>query len=259
MKVCCIISGFIHAAAIFGFMITSVLGLGLLIQILLIPVCKALAVRGYLYFQQNTWVFEERFEVPWLWFNMIKYLLNLHVDEKLKIHFQKELTVWYAVLYFTFGALWLAGMFCYIIGSVAIFMKLCKSMVYMEGYIGRLYKTWQPGELCIICYTGKRTQYFQPCGHLACCTECAGQMLECPICKRFIQEEHTTPVIPKTPDSPPVFVPCKACGAENRAQSQRILVPCGHVVSCEDGCARYLEDCPQCREVVTDDKTVFLP
>ena len=198
--------------------------------------------------------------------SMAKYVLCLEDNEELRSKFTDPNIVSSVVANSVYQSIVLGGTFtlAYIVLFFIILILIILVDVIKTKFnkLCKTYNARQSGEVCAICYYGKGTQYFQPCGHLVCCAACSNQMLECPMCKEFIKEELTTPVISRTPNNTPAapaVVPCKACGAENRAQSQRILVPCGHVVSCEDGCARYLEDCPQCWEVVTDDKKVFLP
>jgi hypothetical protein len=43
-------------------------------------------------------------------------------------------------------------------------------------------------EECLVCFNKGRECAFVPCGHLACCTECAAQLERCVICNALIVE-----------------------------------------------------------------------
>lgn len=41
---------------------------------------------------------------------------------------------------------------------------------------------------CAVCLVAPRTVAYVPCGHVACCSECAPRMAQCPLCKEQIQK-----------------------------------------------------------------------
>ncbi len=41
---------------------------------------------------------------------------------------------------------------------------------------------------CAICMAGTRAVAFAPCGHIACCGECAAKVGACPLCKMGIMQ-----------------------------------------------------------------------
>lgn len=41
--------------------------------------------------------------------------------------------------------------------------------------------------LCKICMEEKVSIAFLPCGHLACCEDCAPAMRKCPVCREFVR------------------------------------------------------------------------
>lgn len=41
--------------------------------------------------------------------------------------------------------------------------------------------------LCVICMEETVSIVFLPCGHLACCEECAPAIKKCPICRKFVR------------------------------------------------------------------------
>ena len=49
-------------------------------------------------------------------------------------------------------------------------------------------------------------------------------------------------------------VACTVCLAEKRSV---LFLPCGHLVCCE-GCSERVDDCPMCRKVIRERKTVFM-
>ncbi|GHV49529.1 hypothetical protein AGMMS49579_01500 [Spirochaetia bacterium] len=42
---------------------------------------------------------------------------------------------------------------------------------------------------CAVCLKNKTNMLFLPCKHAVCCKECSDQLLNCPICKAFIQSK----------------------------------------------------------------------
>jgi len=40
---------------------------------------------------------------------------------------------------------------------------------------------------CVICMSEKRECVFVPCGHVACCEQCAGSLVTCPICRVAVE------------------------------------------------------------------------
>eukprot|EP00271_Cylindrocystis_brebissonii_P000759 TRINITY_DN10977_c0_g1_i1.p2 TRINITY_DN10977_c0_g1~~TRINITY_DN10977_c0_g1_i1.p2 ORF type:complete len:131 (-),score=23.13 TRINITY_DN10977_c0_g1_i1:884-1276(-) len=41
-------------------------------------------------------------------------------------------------------------------------------------------------DLCVICLEAKYSCAFSPCGHMCCCSSCASQLSDCPLCRRRI-------------------------------------------------------------------------
>lgn len=37
---------------------------------------------------------------------------------------------------------------------------------------------------CVVCMDGERDVVFTGCGHLVCCSSCAGRLVKCPICRK---------------------------------------------------------------------------
>lgn len=40
---------------------------------------------------------------------------------------------------------------------------------------------------CVVCMERQKNQFFQPCGHVCCCAQCAGAVRDCPMCRTPIQ------------------------------------------------------------------------
>ena len=50
-------------------------------------------------------------------------------------------------------------------------------------------------KVCHLCVGKPRTQYFQPCRHLVCCSSCGHKLYKCPVCKEKIKTEtHVQPL-----------------------------------------------------------------
>ena len=44
---------------------------------------------------------------------------------------------------------------------------------------------------CVICCDAQRSVALVPCGHVCCCSDCAGDVHACPVCRRVVQERVT--------------------------------------------------------------------
>ena len=42
---------------------------------------------------------------------------------------------------------------------------------------------------CIVCYDRQRNQFFDPCGHMVCCSYCAQLIDQCPMCNAHINHK----------------------------------------------------------------------
>lgn len=89
-------------------------------------------------------------------------------------------------------------------------------------------------EECLVCSEQKRETLFQPCGHVACCLNCAPRVKRCLICRE--------PVLSNTK-----IDECLVCSYK---RASVLFRPCGHMVACEF-CAPVIRKCLQCRVVIT--------
>ncbi|KAK1295562.1 hypothetical protein QJS10_CPA16g00996 [Acorus calamus] len=47
-------------------------------------------------------------------------------------------------------------------------------------------------DLCVICLEQEYNAVFVPCGHMCCCTTCSSHLMNCPLCRRRIQQAVRT-------------------------------------------------------------------
>eukprot|EP01065_Artemidia_motanka_P001577 TRINITY_DN10720_c0_g1_i1.p1 TRINITY_DN10720_c0_g1~~TRINITY_DN10720_c0_g1_i1.p1 ORF type:complete len:370 (+),score=44.08 TRINITY_DN10720_c0_g1_i1:56-1111(+) len=133
-------------------------------------------------------------------------------------------------------------------------------------------------EQCVICFEARRHYAFIPCGHWCCCSSCAKQMSDCPMCRKEVR--GFMPVDPK--EKVGVCPVCKlhvhptffdshreVCRLQLKARRKEAeeaqavaedapkcvtcstagrdvaFVPCGHLLCCAE-CAGRCQTCPAC-------------
>lgn len=150
-----------------------------------------------------------------------------------------------------------------------------------------------PDQMCVVCFEQPKTMAFVPCGHLVVCGECAKALDSCPICRgpresllyvdpaasRECYCKHCKNIIHPTFYSSHREVcnlrmrqlrengdsedmqhnahtaksKCLNCGEGPQAVA---LLPCGHVILCDD-CAPKAASCPMCLRDVTSTLNTF--
>jgi len=75
-------------------------------------------------------------------------------------------------------------------------MSLAPPATEMQNLTGSNANASNPDDdeskLCVVCQTNRKDTVFSPCGHVACCLECAAALIEknpeCPMCRVHIEE-----------------------------------------------------------------------
>lgn len=114
--------------------------------------------------------------------------------------------------------------------------------------------------LCKICFKENIRMAFLPCGHAIACTECAGTINSCAICRDMFDVALDVIICTdngknKQPNDEPLnALICKVCAIN---EMSTVFIPCNHIYACQK-CAIGMRQCPACFQEIVSSKGVYL-